>query len=87
MIFNDLCRAHRARIFVIKKQKKAVTRLGFPLLHFTPYTAAMPPIAHSRYAQSYKLAFALAHSVVKNEPIEQEDYWEEDCELKGVRED
>ena len=30
--------------------------------------------------------FTLAHGVVKHEPIEQEDYWEEDCEFKGVEE-
>ena len=66
--------------------KKAVTRLGFPLLHFTLYTVAMPPIAHSRYTQSCKLAFALAEGIVEDKPIEQEDYWEEDCELEGVEE-
>ena len=32
-----------------------------------------------------QLAFTLAHGVVKHEPIEQEDYWEEDCELEGVK--
>ena len=40
------------------------------------YTAAMPPIAHSRYAHSCKLAFVLAQSIVKYEPIEQKYYRE-----------
>ena len=39
---------------------------------------------HSRYAQSCKLVFALAHGVVKYEPIEEKDYWEEEGEFEGV---
>jgi hypothetical protein len=46
----------------------------------------MPPIAHSRYAQSCKLAFALADGIVKHKPIEEKDYWEEEGEFKGVKE-
>ena len=53
---------------------------------YTLYTAAMPPIAHSRYAQSCKLAFVLAEGIVKDEPIEQKHYQEEKSIFKGVEE-
>lgn len=33
-----------------------------------------------------KLAFAFADGIVKQKPIEQEDYWEKEGELKGVEE-
>ena len=50
------------------------------------YTAAMPPIAHNRYAHSCKLAVALAESIAKHEPIEQKHYREEEGEFEGVKE-
>lgn len=46
----------------------------------------MLPIAHSRYAQSCKLAFVLAEGIVKDEPIEQKHYREEEGEFEGVKE-
>ena len=46
----------------------------------------MPPIAHSRYAQSCKLAFALAESIAKHEPIEEKHYWKKESKFKGVKE-
>ena len=46
----------------------------------------MPPIAHSRYAHSCKLAVTCAQRIIKDEPIEEKDYWEEEGEFKGVKE-
>ena len=46
----------------------------------------MPPITHSRYAHSCKLAFVLADCIVKHKPIEEKDYWEEEGEFEGVEE-
>lgn len=46
----------------------------------------MLPIANCRYAQSCKLAFALAKSIIKDKPIEEKDYWEEESEFEGVKE-
>jgi hypothetical protein len=30
--------------------------------------------------------FTLAEGIVKHKPIEEKDYWEEDCKFKGVKE-
>ena len=46
----------------------------------------MPPIAHSRYAHSCKLAVTCAQRIIKDEPIEEKDYWEKNEIFKGVEE-
>ena len=46
----------------------------------------MPPIAHSRYAHSCKLAVTCAQRIVKHKPIEQKHYREKESEFEGVKE-
>ena len=54
----------------------------------SPVPPTVEDIAGDYYEEvlPQQLAFALAHGVVKHEPIEQEDYWEEEGEFEGVEE-
>ena len=73
-------------LFFVLNQPSSTKKGGHP--PWVPasklYTAAMPPIAHSRYAHSCKLAFVLAEGIAKHKPIEEKDYWEEEGEFEGV---
>jgi hypothetical protein len=52
----------------------------------SPIPPAVEDIAcyYNKEVLQQQLVFALTESIVEDKPIEEKNYWEKDCELKGV---